>query len=233
MTSRTPADDDLAWRPPGLDDALPTPSPALDALRAKIGADLQARQGPDRARSPWSRFWPFLGAAAVGLGALPVLSPARSGTGLLPVGLAGLAAGLSLVAAAVAPRRPARAERIGQLGIAVAAGAVVAELLHATPGREAPLGAHAGCAGTTLATALVPAGLVGFALVRSGLPARWFHVAPAAAAAVALAVTAVWRHCPWVDPVHVGIAHAALPAAFVAAGAVVLRRLTRPQPLPV
>ncbi len=231
MTTTPQQGDPLAWRPPGWSDAAPAVSADLDALRARIGADLVARQGPDRNRGAVARLWPYAVAAAVGVVAMAVLGSSRTGTALLPVGTVGAAAALSMTAAAVAPRRPARAERIGQAGLVVAVAALVAELLHAAPIASSPIDAHVGCFSTSVATALVPAFCVGFALVRSRVPARWFHVAPAAASALALGAAAVWRYCPHVDLGHVTAAHVVAPTLAAALLAIVYRRATQPRPL--
>lgn len=222
--------EDMPERPDDLLRALglDEPTPGVDVgVLGQIKRDLKARQGPHRRRTLAQKIWPVLLAAVVGAVLFVVLAPnPAAGTWhFLASGLAGLAGWLCLMAAAVAPDKPATGERVALFGLVAAAGALVVEGALAAQMTRVGLDMGLTCAVTAIVAGVVPMGLVLFAIKRSGLPLRALHAAAVVGAGLALSGASVWLHCAADNLWHLLSGHMVLPALVAAALAVLVFRL--------
>ena len=197
-----------------LDDSATPDDSALDALRSQLQADLEQTQGPFRDAHAVMRYWPFALALVFGAFSVVLLKPASGSD--LPRLIASLLAGLTglvcLGAAAFAPTRPGRAERVATVGLALGIASLVIEGVIASgmPSDVIDLGGQ--CAMTMAVVAALPIIATFFGFKRAGLPVRRRHAAALAVAGLAMASAAVWLHCPTENAPHLLFGHMSFPA---------------------
>jgi hypothetical protein len=186
---------------------------ALDDVEAQIVADLNATQGPWRARPAAVRIALLVvPAVAVVIVATLALSANRGvDASVVSAAVAGLVA---LLAVALAPERPALSERVAQGAALLSVGAFGVELLHM---HEGGASGAAACAAIVVVVALVAAGALAAALFASRLPLRPWHRVGLATAAALGASSGVWHHCASHEMWHVLLAHAAVPVVVMGA----------------
>ncbi len=191
----------------------------LDSLRDTITDDLETTQGPYRAMPAWKRYWPVGVATLLGIFFMGIWPSGEGGnTAILVASIAGaIAAVLCVLASAVAPSRPAAAERVAIAGIVVAMVALSAEgyLAFTAPDSGIMLKGIIKCGGFVIGFGLLPFGFLVYAMKRSGAPARTLHVLAMGAAALAVGGVAIWRHCPDGGLWHVMIGHVLGPALLL------------------
>lgn len=198
--------------------------PALDDVRARICADLDARQGGWQRAGLVTRAWPVALAALAGSAFILALSPASLSLPLaIACVLAGAAAAVALSSILVCPSKPGRGERLAQVALGLGALALAVQAVGGLsgegPGLVRSLAGALRCGGVFVVGGAVPLLLLGWMLRRSGLPVRKLHAAALAVAAFALSGLGVWRHCAPPSGWHVALAHLALPAAVTALAA--------------
>jgi hypothetical protein len=180
---------------------------SLDALRAQLEQQMQAEQGPWRARPSWQR--------ALVTAAPAVLVMVAAGLMLAPVrgwgfSLGAMAAGglLAVSAFAMATIRPSLSERLAQVSIVVL---LVGVVLESWAAHGAGLGPVVPCSSTSSGLALLAAGPTLWWIRSSGFPFRRWHFAALAASVMAMAAVPVWRHCPSTERGHAMLAHGLVP----------------------
>lgn len=182
----------------------------LESARAQIVADLEARQGPWRRRSPALRAARLLLPTTVVVGGLMLLAPAHEPKATVVLAVA--AAMLGLLGVSLAPERPSIAERVSQLATALAVLAIADELTcTGDVWALTPL-----CASVTTFFAVVMAATTTAVLWSSGTPLRLWHRLGLATTTTLGACAAIWHSCPGNTATHVWLAHGVAPLAVVA-----------------
>lgn len=197
---------------------------AFDDVRARIGADLDERQGSWRKQSALARYWPVALAALAGAAFALALSPASLSAPLaLACALAGAAGAVALASILVSPSKPGRGERFAQLSLGLGVVALGLQayggLAEGGAGFVRCLPGALRCGSVFLVGGAIPLLALVFMLRRSGLPVRKTHAAALAVAAFAMSGLGVWRHCAPPDSWHVAVAHLALPLGATSATA--------------
>jgi hypothetical protein len=213
-----------------LDESAAPDLSALDALRAQLHADLDDKQGPFRRAGLVGRYWPFALALLFGAFSVILLRPvdAADPPRLLASVLAGLSGVVCLVAAAWAPTRPGRGERVATVGIVLGAVALLVEgvVASAMPSEVFELGGK--CTATMIAVATLPILALFFGFKRAGLPVRRRHAAGMTVAGVAMAGATVWLHCPADNAIHLLSGHMVIPSLIAVGLSVGLFHLFAP-----
>jgi hypothetical protein len=224
----TQAPDNTEWLPRHAEEE---PSAGLEAIRARIAADLVVRQGRFRSRSMLGNALPVAAALVAATGFALLNSASREWMDLPSVVMALLGAALAGGAAGVAPSRPGLSERLSVVALVAAAGALSLEIVRGVP---APFTASSAlvCALSIVVGAAVPTLALAVGVVRSGLPARPLHGIAVAGAGMLAAGAVQWRHCALDERWHLAIGHVGIPLVASLAAAVLVARLTRPAPLP-
>lgn len=202
------------------DDALG--AAAVDEVRARISARVVATQGAWAAKPAWQRALPITAAAlcAVAWSGWCVSRSAGPSMGALVAFVAGA---IALLAVALCPRTPSRAEHAALLALALGVIACAIEGISAV--RAPPVaGDDVACARAVVLGGLLPVVLAAVHVRWARTPARLRHVAAIAAGGLVASMGAVWSACPATAFGHVAMSHLAVPAA----AALLLAALAQP-----
>lgn len=214
-----------------LDESAAPDASALDALKARLHADLDDKQGPFRNAGPVGRYWPFALALLFGAFSIVLLKPVEAADlpRLAASVLAGLSGVICLLAAAWAPTRPGHGERIATVGLVFGVVALVVEgvIASAMPSEIFDLGGK--CSAVMVAMAALPIGALFLGLKRAGLPVRRRHAAGMAVAALAMSGATVWLHCPADNAAHLFAGHMGIPLVIAIGLSVGLFHLFAPK----
>ncbi|HEY4222531.1 MAG TPA: hypothetical protein VGO62_14350 [Myxococcota bacterium] len=208
------------------DDALNVAG--LDSMRAKIAAHIDDTQGAWRRAPAWRRLLPLAIGLASALAWTSFLAVSGLAHGVSVAALLAYVAALgAFFAVARAPAHPAFSETAARFALALGCVALCAEIGASLFATAPVAGDDIECARAILMGSAVPSVSLAIFLRLSRAPARFFHVAALAGAAVLASSATVWVACASLERTHVLVAHIGVPLALAGVVIAICRPLLR------